>query len=98
MRKIKGIITSAKMKNTVVVRVDRLKKHKSYLKYFLVSQKFKAHDDKNEYKEGDIVIIEETRPISKDKRWRVIELIKRNEQETEEAEKNNISETEKSKL
>lgn len=96
MRKLKGIITSAKMKNTVVVRVDRLKKHRNYLKYFLVSKKFKAHDDKSEYKEGDMVIIEETRPISKDKRWRVIELVKRNEQETGEAENSDISE--KSKL
>lgn len=85
MRKLKGIVTSAKMRNTVVVRVDRLKKHKNYLKYFLVSKKFKANDEKGEYKEGDYVVIEETRPISRDKRWRVIELVKRNEQETEEA-------------
>ena len=77
MRHLKGIITSDKMQRTVVVRVNRWKKHPTYLKYRHVSQKFKAHDEKREYHAGDEVIIEETRPLSKDKRWRVIKLIKR---------------------
>lgn len=77
MRKLKGTIVSNKMQKTVVVRVDRLKKHPKYLKYYRVSRKFKAHDKKNEYQAGDVVIIEETRPLSKDKRWRVVELVKR---------------------
>lgn len=88
MRKLKGIIISDKMQKTVVVRVDRLKKHPKYLKYYRVSKKVKAHDEKGEYKAGDTVVIQETRPISKDKRWRVVELVKRPEadanQETEE--------------
>ena len=65
------------MQNTVVVRVDRLKKHPKYLKYYRISKRFKAHDEKGEYRTGDQVIIEETRPISKDKRWKVAELVKR---------------------
>lgn len=77
MRRLKGVITSNKMSKTVVVRVDRLKKHPKYQKYYRVSQKFKAHDENNEYKTGDQVIIQETRPLSKDKRWRVAELVKR---------------------
>ena len=71
-RKIKGIVVSDKMAKTVVVEVDRLKKHPKYKKYFKVTARFKAHDEKGEYKTGDNVIIEETRPISKEKRWKVI--------------------------
>ena len=65
----------------MVVRVDRLKKHPKYQKYFRTSKKFKVHDEKGEYKTGDVVIIEETGPTSKDKRWRVAELVKRAENE-----------------
>ena len=64
MRKLKGTIVSDRMQNTVVVRVDRLKKHPKYLKYYRISKRFKAHDEKGEYRTGDQVIIEETRPIS----------------------------------
>ncbi len=78
MRKLHGTVVSNKMTKTVVVRVDRLKKHPKYQKYFRVSRKFKAHDEKNEYKVGDVVEIQETRPLSKDKRWRVVRLVKRN--------------------
>lgn len=88
MRKLQGIITSAKMAKTVVVRVDRLKKHPKYQKFYRISTKFKAHADAGSYQAGDLVRIEETRPLSKDKRWRVAELIKRvaaPEQEIEEA-------------
>lgn len=77
MRKPKGTIVSNKMPKTVVVRVDRLKKHPKYQKYYRVSRKFKAHDEKGEYKVGDQVIIQETRPLSKEKRWSVIDLVKR---------------------
>lgn len=65
------------MKKTVVVRVDRLRKHAKYLKYYRVSKKFKAHDENNEYQIGDVVIIQETRPLSKEKRWKVFSLVKR---------------------
>lgn len=86
MKKLKGVITSNKTKKTVVVRVDRLKKHPKYQKYFLVSKKFKVHDEKEEYKVGDRVIIQETRPLSRWKRWRVIGLVRRAEPESENPE------------
>ena len=60
------------MQKTRVVAVTRMKKHSKYLKYYKATQKFKAHDETEEYKVGDKVIIEETRPISKEKRWRII--------------------------
>jgi len=72
MRKLQGIIVSDKMDKTRVVSVTRLKKHPRYKKYYKVMRKFKAHDGKNEYKTGDKVVIEETRPLSKDKRWRIV--------------------------
>lgn len=84
MRKLKGIIISNKMQKTVVVRVDRLKKHPKYGKYFRVTQNFKTHDEKGEYKTGDQVVIQETRPLSKDKRWQVIKLVKRGSADTDE--------------
>lgn len=71
-RKLKGAVVSDKMQKTVVVSIVRLKKHPKYKKYFKVTKKFKAHDEKNEYHIGDRVLIEETRPMSKDKRWRVV--------------------------
>lgn len=71
-KQLKGAVVSDKMAKTVVVAVSRLKKHSKYKKYFKVTRKIKAHDEKNEYHVGDRVLIEETRPISKDKRWKVI--------------------------
>ena len=67
------------MKKTRVIAVDRLVKHPRYEKRYKVTQRFKAHDEKEEYRTGDEVIIEETRPISKDKRWKIVELVKRAE-------------------
>ena len=74
-RQLKGIIVSDKMTKTAVVSVVRLKKHPKYKKYFKVTKRFKVHDEKNEYREGDRVIIEETRPLSKEKRWGVVRKI-----------------------
>jgi len=74
-RKLQGTIVSDKMNKTRVIAVNRLKKHALYQKYYKVTEKFKAHDENNEYKTGDNVIIEETRPMSKDKRWKVISKI-----------------------
>lgn len=71
-RKLIGIVVSDKMQKTRVVKIDRLKKHPKYLKYFKVSKKFKAHDENNEYKVGDKVIIEQSKPISKEKKWVII--------------------------
>lgn len=71
-RRLEGIVVSDKMQKTVVVKVARLKKHPKYLKYYKVSRRFKAHDETGEYKTGDRVLIEEARPLSKNKRWRVV--------------------------
>lgn len=77
-RKLQGTIVSDKMNKTRVVEVVRLKKHPRYEKYFKVSARFKAHDENNEYKTGEKVLIEETRPISKDKRWRIVSKLIKN--------------------
>lgn len=71
-RKFSGVVTSDKMDKTIVVIVESVKKHPKYGKRFTVSRKFKVHDEKNQYKEGDQVSFVECRPISKEKRWRVI--------------------------
>ena len=71
-RQLQGIIVSDKMNKTKVVAVTRLKKHPRYKKYYKETNKFKAHDEKNEYKTGEKVIIEETRPLSKEKCWKII--------------------------
>lgn len=83
MRKLKGTIISNKMQKTVVVRIGRLKKHSKYQKYYRVYKKLKAHDEKGEYRVGDVVIIQETKPMSREKRWKVAELIKRESTDTE---------------
>lgn len=71
-KKLKGIVVSDKMDKTVVVVVKRYKKHPKYKRYFKMSKRFKAHDEKNEYKIGDRVIVQECKPISKDKHFTVI--------------------------
>ncbi|MBU4332695.1 30S ribosomal protein S17 [Patescibacteria group bacterium] len=71
-RTLEGIVVSDKNDKTVVVRVDRVKMHSKYHKRFTVSKRYKAHDAKNEYKVGDRVLIQECRPLSKDKRWRIV--------------------------
>ncbi len=63
------------MQKTVVVEVERIKEHPKYKRRFFVHKKYKCHDEKGEYKVGDKVIIEECRPISKDKKWVVIKKI-----------------------
>lgn len=68
-RILKGVVTSDKMTKTVVVKVSSMKKHPKYKKYFKVSKKYKAHDEENQYHTGDEVLIKETRPMSKEKRW-----------------------------
>ena len=74
-KKLMGTVTSDKMDKTVVVRVERLVPHEVYKKYVRRRENFKAHDEKNEFRVGDRVEIVETRPMSKDKRWRVARLI-----------------------
>ncbi|MCD6178221.1 30S ribosomal protein S17 [bacterium] len=74
-RRLKGTIVSCKMQKTVVVKVGRIKMHPKYKKRFMVHKKYKAHCEMSDLKEGDKVIIEECRPISKEKKWRVIKKI-----------------------
>ena len=73
MRFKKGIVTSNKMDKTVVVSVVTYKNHPKYKKRFKVTNKFYAHDEDNIYAEWDAVVIKETRPLSKLKRWVVVE-------------------------
>jgi small subunit ribosomal protein S17 len=70
-----GIVVSDKMDKTVVVKIDRLVKHPVYNKYIKRSAKYKAHDNDNSCKTGDRVLIVETRPLSKDKHWRIRQII-----------------------
>ena len=74
-RILKGMVVSTKMVNTVVVSVNRLKAHPKYQKMMNVTKKNKAHDVGNELKEGDTVLIEETPPVSRDKKWIVKEKV-----------------------
>lgn len=74
-RRLNGTVVSDKMQKTVVVRVDRVKVHVRYGKRYRVSARFKAHDEQNQYHVGNQVVIEETRPLSRGKRWRVVEKI-----------------------
>jgi small subunit ribosomal protein S17 len=70
-----GTVVSNKMDKTVVVRIDRQKRHRLYGKTLRVTQRYKAHDENNECRLGDIVRIAETRPLSREKRWRVVEVV-----------------------
>lgn len=67
-----GIIVSDKMDKTVVVKVDTRKRHAKYKKSYTVSKKYKAHNENNEYKTGDKVVIEAIRPMSREKKFKVI--------------------------
>ena len=71
-KQLTGIIISNKMQKTVVVKVERIKEHPKYRRRYKTHKKYKAHSESGECNVGDKVIIEECRPISKDKRWRVI--------------------------
>ncbi len=64
-----GTVVSDKMDKTIVVKVERVEQHPVYGKRMKVSKKYKVHDEKNNYKIGDKVVFEETRPMSKDKKW-----------------------------
>ena len=79
-RTLVGRVTSAKMTKTVVVEVVRSIKHPVYGKYVRRREKYKAHDEQGQYKLGDMVEIQEHRPLSREKRWAVIKLISRPEE------------------
>jgi small subunit ribosomal protein S17 len=72
-----GVVTSNKMEKSIVVAVQRKVKHPVYGKFVSHTTKFVAHDEKNECSEGDTVRIMETRPLSKSKRWRLVEIVEK---------------------
>ncbi len=72
-----GTVTSNKANKTVTVLVERLVKHRLYLKYVRRRTKFAAHDERNDCRIGDKVLISESRPISKTKRWRVVKVVEK---------------------
>ncbi|MCK4892398.1 MAG: 30S ribosomal protein S17 [Calditrichia bacterium] len=77
-RKVRvGVVVSDKMEKTAVIAVERLVKHPVYKKFIKRTSKFKAHDAQNECQIGDLVKIMETRPLSKTKRWRVVEVLEK---------------------
>jgi small subunit ribosomal protein S17 len=76
-RRLTGKVVSDKMDKTVTVLVERRMKHPLYGKYVGRSNKYHAHDEKNEYHTGDMVLIEECRPLSKTKAWRVVKLVEK---------------------
>ncbi len=80
-RKITGEVVSAKTPKTLIVRAERVKEHPKYKKRFKFHKRYKAHDQKQQCKQGDTVVIEECRPLSKDKRWRVVEVLSKKEEQ-----------------
>lgn len=72
-----GVVTSDKMEKSIVVTVERREKHPKYGKFVKKTSKFVAHDEKNECGNGDTVRIMETRPLSKNKNWRLVEIIEK---------------------
>lgn len=71
-----GVVVSDKMDKTIVVSIVRQAKHPLYKKTVKISKKYKAHDEENQAKVGDEVLITETRPLSKDKRWRLVKVVR----------------------
>jgi len=74
---IKGVVVSNKMDKTIVVRAERLVKHANFYKYIKRYVKYKAHDDLNSCQIGDKVLIMESRPLSRDKRWRILKILEK---------------------
>ena len=74
-KKLTGAVTSNSAKNTITVRVERRVKHPLYGKYMRRSKKYHVHDERDECQVGDVVVIEETIPISKLKRWKLVEIL-----------------------
>ncbi len=72
-----GRVLSDKMDKTIVVAIETMQLHRLYKKYVAHTKKLKAHDEKNEAREGDLVRVVECRPLSKDKHWRLIEIVER---------------------
>ncbi|RKX46738.1 MAG: 30S ribosomal protein S17 [Thermotogae bacterium] len=78
-KRLTGVVVSDKMDKTIVVLVERLTKHPRYGKYIRRRKKYHAHDENNECQIGDVVEIEESKPYSKTKRWKLVRIVKRSE-------------------
>lgn len=78
---ITGQVVSNKMNKTIVVQIERKVKHPMYGKYVKRTSKMYVHDEENSSRVGDVVRIQQTRPLSKTKRWKLVEIVKREEQE-----------------
>ncbi len=76
-RRLKGIVVGDKMDKTIVVKVARTRIHPKYKKMYKVTKSYKVHDEKNSAEKGQNVIFEECRPLSKQKRWRLVQIIKK---------------------
>jgi small subunit ribosomal protein S17 len=76
-RTIKGVVISNKMDKTIVVKAERFVKHPVFHKFVRKHVKYKAHDEQNQSKIGDTVLIIESRPLSKEKRWRMLEILEK---------------------
>ncbi|MDD2646631.1 MAG: 30S ribosomal protein S17 [Patescibacteria group bacterium] len=74
-RRFQGIVVSDKMAKTIVVVVEEIKQHSKYLRRYKIQKKFKVHDENKQAKAGDLVIFEECRPLSKGKRWQLVEVV-----------------------
>ena len=85
-KKLEGEVVSDKMQKSAVVKVTRSKRHPRYKKTLQITRRFKIHDENNEAKVGDWVLIEECRPMSKDKKWKLISILKKAEKTEESAE------------
>ncbi|MCH8049039.1 30S ribosomal protein S17 [Patescibacteria group bacterium] len=77
-KQLTGIVVSDKMQKTRVVKVETLKTHPKYKRRYRSHKKYKAHDEENQYHVGDRVVIQEARPMSKDKRWIIVGAVKKN--------------------
>ncbi len=79
-RRLRGTVVSDKMDKTIIVRVERRRAHPLYRKVLSLHKRYKAHDEHNEARVGDVVIIQDCRPVSREKRWRVVEWVSRGEE------------------
>lgn len=84
IKTMSGIVASDKMNKTIVVEVSRMRIHPRYKKRYRTSKRYKVHDEKNEYKVGDKVIIKETRPLSRGKRWVILPQNRHENENTEQ--------------
>jgi len=84
-RELVGRVVSDKMDKTVVVLVERRRRHPLYKKVVRSTKRYKAHDESNACRQGDVVRIRESRPLSREKRWTVVEIVQRAEEQVEAA-------------